>query len=597
MRTRVQRDALAALTVLLVALLSACDLYDSGLLKGGFGRGPDVVPYERRCGDGRVDSDEKCDTAIAEGAEGACPATCPSEDACAPRALAGMDCQAQCVGIEITRPIDGDRCCPEGSGPADDGDCGFCGDKVIGPTETCEPPDCASPETCGIFTSCIRGKFTGDPDACTSSCELIVIKACADDDGCCPSDCNAGSDNDCSATCGNGVIETESGETCEPTSELAMCPASCDDGIACTTDIPSGSAENCNLTCSHLPVTAPAYGDGCCPTGATAANDGDCLPVCGNLVVEPTEACDPCPGDCADSDPCTVDVRSGSGCNVSCSHTPLTDAMNGDACCPPGENANSDSDCPSVCGNGVIEPGETCDGSARCVGNCTQQLPSSMIHRYSFDGSGTTVVDSIGDADGVVMNTSLQSTGALALAGGTSDQYVDLPNGLLDGLTNATFEVWLTWSGSGSYPRIFDFGTNASGGQGQSGSAGANFVYLSPSQGSGKARLQVKTGSGTVYSASADSSANTPVNTPVHFAAVLDGSGETMRVYMNGTQVGSNGWFANLSELTANNNNWLGRSQNSSDPELGGSLDEFRIYNIALSSAQITASYNAGPNP
>jgi hypothetical protein len=100
-----------------------------------------------------------------------------------------------------------------------------------------------------------------------------------------------------------------------------------------------------------------------------------------------------------------------------------------------------------------------------------------------------------------------------------------------------------------------------------------------------------------VYSGSADSGVNTPVNTSVHFAAVLDAAAETMRVYMNGSQVGSNGWYASLSELSGNNNNWLGRSQNDNDPELGGTIDEFRIYNTALSGAQVMASYNAGPDP
>jgi hypothetical protein len=417
-----------------------------------------------------------------------------------------------------------------------------------------------------------------------------------DGDGCCPSECDPQSDGDCSATCGNGIVEPESGESCEVASTTAMCPESCDDNAACTTDVPSGSAENCNLTCSHLPVTTPAHGDGCCPTGATAANDDDCVPVCGNLVVEPTETCDPCPSDCEDADPCTLDARSGSECNVVCDHTQITGPANADGCCPDGAHGNNDTDCASVCGNDEVEPGEVCDGGARCVADCTHLLAASLVHRYGFDGAGTTVGDSAGSADGSVNNASLQSTGALALAGGTSDQHIDLPNGLLNGLNSATFEVWFTWSGSGTYPRVFDFGTNASGAEGQSASSGMNFVYLSPNQGSGKARLQCKTGSGTLVSVTADSNANTPVNTPVHFAAVLDAGAEQLRLYMNGAQVGSVAWFATVSGIS-NNNNWLGRSQNSNDPEFAGTIDEFRIYNTALSAAQIMASFNAGPNP
>jgi len=44
----------------------------------------------------------------------------------------------------------------------------------------------------------------------------------------------------------------------------------------------------------------------------------------------------------------------------------------------------------------------------------------------------------------------LTGTGSLVLAGGTTDQFVDLPNGIIKSLTNATFEVWLTWAGGGN---------------------------------------------------------------------------------------------------------------------------------------------------
>ena len=47
-------------------------------------------------------------------------------------------------------------------------------------------------------------------------------------DGCCPAGCNLTVDSDCSATCGNGVVEA--GETCDGVN----CPTDCNDGNACT---------------------------------------------------------------------------------------------------------------------------------------------------------------------------------------------------------------------------------------------------------------------------------------------------------------------------------------------------------------------------
>lgn len=46
----------------------------------------------------------------------------------------------------------------------------------------------------------------------------------------------------------------------------------------------------------------------------------------------------------------------------SCSHTPITACIDGDGCCPMGCTALNDNDCGAVCGNGVIEGAEECDG-------------------------------------------------------------------------------------------------------------------------------------------------------------------------------------------------------------------------------------------
>jgi hypothetical protein len=43
-------------------------------------------------------------------------------------------------------------------------------------------------------------------------------------------------------------------------------------------------------------------------------------------------------------------------------------------------------------------------------------------------------------------------------------------------------------------------------------------------------------------------------------------------------------------------NNWLGKSQFVADPEFSGTYHEFRIYTAARSAAQITASFQAGPD-
>ncbi len=72
-------------------------------------------------------------------------------------------------------------------------------------------------------------------------------------------------------------------------------------------------------------------------------------------------------------------------------------------------------------------------------------------------------------------------------------------------------------------------------------------------------------------------------------------SGNQLKLYLNGAQVGSVAYNGSLSGIT-NINNWIGRS-NWNDPPFNGSIDEFRIYNVALSAAQVSASKSFGPDP
>ena len=248
-----------------------------------------------------------------------------------------------------------------------------CGNGVIDPGETCDPP-ASCPTSCNDGNSCTVDTMTGSAAACNVACSHTNITACTNADGCCPSGCNANNDGDCSASCGNGVVEP--GETCDPP---ATCPTSCDDGNTCTNDAMTGSAANCNVACSHTPIVSCAGGDGCCPAGCDANGDSDCSASCGNGAIEPGETCDPpasCPQSCDDGNGCTNDAMTGSAanCNAACSHTPIVSCANGDGCCPAGCSPADDDDCSQSCGNGVVDPGETCDPQASCPTSCDDGL-------------------------------------------------------------------------------------------------------------------------------------------------------------------------------------------------------------------------------
>ncbi len=59
-------------------------------------------------------------------------------------------------------------------------------------------------------------------------------------------------------------------------------------------------------------------------------------------------------------------------------------------------------------------------------------------------------------------------------------------------------------------------------------------------------------------------------------------------LYLNGTTVGTREDFTMPPvQLGATSLNWIGRSQADTDPFLGGKIDDFRIYNGALSAEEV----------
>lgn len=188
-------------------------------------------------------------------------------------------------------------------------------------------------------------------------------------------------DDDC-AICGDGVVGA--GETCDPP-ERCLTERSCVAPDPCVLATLRGAPSSCDTRCELTPMTTCQSGDGCCPTQCAQDRDGDCSATCGDGEVDPrSETCDlssetqPCSEvDCDDGEACTLDLPTGSAqnCNVSCTHTTITDPADDDGCCPRGATAQSDTDCTPSCGNGRLEPGEDCDGEPDCSERCTLPGP------------------------------------------------------------------------------------------------------------------------------------------------------------------------------------------------------------------------------
>ncbi|MEO8183199.1 MAG: LamG domain-containing protein, partial [Deltaproteobacteria bacterium] len=266
---------------------------------------------------------------------------------------------------------------------------------------------------------------------------------------------------------------------------------------------------------------------------------------------------------------------------------------------------------PGECGCGLPDVDSDSDGALDCRDECPKDatatvagtcgcgapadLPLCLRHRYSFNGTGTTATDSVGGADGLVVNTTLAGDGTVVLAGVDTVQYVDLPNGIVSSLgPSATVEAWASWTGvGGTWQRVFDFGSSdqAEDTQGN----GVTYLFVTPNNGTTTFVRTALTNAGNAAEKFVEAPAILPTAVLVHLAVVVDGAAKTLTLYQDGVSLGSVP-LVDVSLTRLNDvNNWIGRSQWTFDDEFQGTVSELRIYGGVRSAQQIAAESAAGP--
>lgn len=229
---------------------------------------------------------------------------------------------------------------------------------------------------------------------------------------------------------------------------------------------------------------------------------------------------------------------------------------------------------------------------------------ADLIHRWSFNGD---LNDSVGGAHGVLvdpqgiaswtterLNVSANSGQSSNQFPFTSGAYVDLPNGIISSIEgDATFEWWGTVSRNRTWAEIFSFGRSNGGEDRSDGAQNQDYVTLIPEAGTGRLRLTHRDGD-TQTESFVDWTSALATGVEYHVAVVWDSAADVQRLYVNGALVGTSTLVFDLAGIQ-DVNNWLGRSQ-WDDPLFDGYHNEFRIYDRALASADITNSYVAGPD-
>lgn len=154
-----------------------------------------------------------------------------------------------------------------------------------------------------------------------------------------------------------------------------------------------------------------------------------------------------------------------------------------------------------------------------------------------------------------------------------SSGYVELPATVLSSASDVTVATWVKLDQLGAWTRIFDFG-------------GPNgFLFLTPSTHDGLLRYSAYTAADREGIVTAPA---LPVGVWKHVAVTARGL--EYRLYVDGVEAGAAlGVPVTPAQIGSNTEQWLGRSRFPADPFLDGAIDDFRIYDRALSQPEIAA--------
>lgn len=227
----------------------------------------------------------------------------------------------------------------------------------------------------------------------------------------------------------------------------------------------------------------------------------------------------------------------------------------------------------------------TTETAATNVVQATSGAP--MISQLNFNEStGTTASDSVGSLTGTLNGGATWAAGksgnAVSLDG--ANDYVSLPSGAIKDVADFTISTWVYLNASQTWARIFDFGDSR-----------GDWMFLTSRNGAGN--MEFATGTTYNWNKRIVNAPALATNQWVHVAVTF--SNRLATIYVNGVAAGSN---ANMDfppyQINGGMpNSWLGRSQYTADPYLNGKIDDFRVYNGALSAGDVYTLATGIPAP
>lgn len=230
----------------------------------------------------------------------------------------------------------------------------------------------------------------------------------------------------------------------------------------------------------------------------------------------------------------------------------------------------------------------------------------ALAHRYSFTSD---LSDSVGIAHGTNAGTALVTGGTLLLDGGVTS-FIGLP-GIVFTNDNVTFEIWMTYSNNiAAHARAWDFGDGAN----------TNYFGFAPSDAANPTAVQGQTFLRYNYGDRAPLGSIDERNlqhqgrmvsggtNKIHYVWVFNQNAQKAELYFNGALEDTYpyGRLVNaaplLSRMSSIVEGYLGHAVRTNTggsfpaANLVGAIDEFRIWDGALTRQQAAASYALGPD-
>ncbi|MBN2842514.1 MAG: hypothetical protein JXM68_05455, partial [Sedimentisphaerales bacterium] len=219
---------------------------------------------------------------------------------------------------------------------------------------------------------------------------------------------------------------------------------------------------------------------------------------------------------------------------------------------------------------------------------------ATLVHKYTFNEAGT-AADSVGNADLTINGNATVAGGQLVLPGGGTRAHnasaaaaaLSELAATINGSTAITMEMWFTQSQDSNWSKVFMAGQGF----------GDNYMDITPRRGNNNnvCSIALNLGSGESALSLTDTGAIAN-NTDYYVAAVWNQAANTMQMYL--AKAGEPATAVTMSRsmdgkaLSALiiNEFYLGSAVQFGDGDFRGRIDEFRIYNNALTTADFDAS-------